>query len=254
MGSSRKSKSGSLTSATPRQPLLLAAGQLADPAPPLRLESDHLERARHGGPCRVVTSCRAAGISSTVSYCSSGVSCSWMPSRCRSAPSSDPSAKPRTSTCPSSGRSSPSRISTVVVLPAPFGPSSPKHFAAVDPKIDPADRLDVAVAHNQPSGLDDRLATGAVVDRTAHGDRRGRAWVHGASVPLAGAASQLGQAGPSTKRTAMRCHAIQPAQAVEDCGRGGSDGVKRRGTLAPRCPRRTPESGQSDSCFRCSGC
>src|SRR5262245_29927807 len=33
---------------------------------------------------------------------------------------------PRTSTVPPSGGRSPSRISTVVVLPAPFGPSSPK--------------------------------------------------------------------------------------------------------------------------------
>jgi len=36
-------------------------------------------------------------------------------------------ARPSTSTLPPVGAVKPSRISTVVVLPAPFGPSSPKH-------------------------------------------------------------------------------------------------------------------------------
>src|SRR5208282_159681 len=40
---------------------------------------------------------------------------------------SDAQLRPRTSTSPEVGRMSPSRISTVVVLPAPLGPRRPKH-------------------------------------------------------------------------------------------------------------------------------
>src|SRR5271165_5751130 len=40
---------------------------------------------------------------------------------------SDAQLRPRTSTSPEVGRMSPSRISTVVVLPAPLGPKRPKH-------------------------------------------------------------------------------------------------------------------------------
>src|SRR5512135_2727403 len=45
---------------------------------------------------------------------------------------------PSTSTVPSSGCSSPSRISTVVVLPAPLGPSRPKHSPARTSRSRPA--------------------------------------------------------------------------------------------------------------------
>ena len=43
---------------------------------------------------------------------------------------------------------------TAVVLPAPFGPSSPKTLPGLDAEIDAAKRVDVAVALAQPSGLD----------------------------------------------------------------------------------------------------
>ena len=39
----------------------------------------------------------------------------------------------------------PSRISTVVVLPAPFGPEKGEYLAASDLEVDPAHRFDVAV-------------------------------------------------------------------------------------------------------------
>src|SRR5690348_2900136 len=42
-------------------------------------------------------------------------------------PASSDHCIPSTSTCPASGRVSPSRISIVVVFPAPLGPRSPKH-------------------------------------------------------------------------------------------------------------------------------
>src|SRR6185295_442889 len=50
-----------------------------------------------------------------------------MPRRCRSASESAFQCKPSSSTVPPSGSVSPSQISMVVVFPAPFGPSSPKH-------------------------------------------------------------------------------------------------------------------------------
>src|SRR5947207_203868 len=50
-----------------------------------------------------------------------------MPSCSRSSCSSVCQRLPRTSTSPESASRSPSQISIVVVLPAPFGPSRPKH-------------------------------------------------------------------------------------------------------------------------------
>ena len=54
-------------------------------------------------------------------------------------PRRSPSGVPRISTSPEVGSSSPSRISTVVVLPAPFGPSRPKHSPALDLEIEAVD-------------------------------------------------------------------------------------------------------------------
>src|SRR6266849_4377157 len=50
-----------------------------------------------------------------------------MPRRCRSSPASKLQRSPSTSTSPESAAVSPSQISIVVVLPAPLGPSRPKH-------------------------------------------------------------------------------------------------------------------------------
>src|SRR5689334_3688428 len=50
-----------------------------------------------------------------------------MPRRARSAVASRSHRCPSTSTSPASGARRPSRISIVVVFPAPFGPSNPKH-------------------------------------------------------------------------------------------------------------------------------
>src|SRR5689334_9581613 len=50
-----------------------------------------------------------------------------MPSNSRSWRSSSPQRCPSTVTSPASGVLRPSQISMVVVLPAPFGPSKPKH-------------------------------------------------------------------------------------------------------------------------------
>src|SRR6266446_6941611 len=50
-----------------------------------------------------------------------------MPRRCRSSPAAELQRSPSTSTSPESASVSPSQISMVVVLPAPLGPSRPKH-------------------------------------------------------------------------------------------------------------------------------
>ena len=50
--------------------------------------------------------------------------CSITPTRGRSARASATGSRPRTATVPASGRRYPSQISIVVVLPAPFGPST----------------------------------------------------------------------------------------------------------------------------------
>src|SRR6266576_3522274 len=62
-----------------------------------------------------------------------------MPRRSRSARPAAPSrhAAPRISTSPLSGRMRPSRISMVVVLPAPLGPSRPKHSPAPTARSNP---------------------------------------------------------------------------------------------------------------------
>ena len=56
------------------------------------------------------------------------------------------------------GSRSPSRISTVVVLPAPLGPSRPKTSPRADVEVDPVDGDQVAIALDQAADLDDRIA------------------------------------------------------------------------------------------------
>src|SRR3979411_3336097 len=65
--------------------------------------------------------------SSTVSFYGNCVSCSWIPIRWRSSSAWSRQLCPSIWTVPASGEISPSQISIVVVLPAPLGPSRPKH-------------------------------------------------------------------------------------------------------------------------------
>ena len=65
---------------------------------------------------------------------------------------------PSTSTLPPLAWRKPSRISTVVVLPAPLGPRKAKISPRRDLQVDPADGLVVAVALVQAADRDDRLA------------------------------------------------------------------------------------------------
>ena len=63
---------------------------------------------------------------------------------------------PRIETRPASRVRYPSRISTVVVLPAPFGPSMREHLALGDREVDAPHRVGVAVGLAQPLDLDHR--------------------------------------------------------------------------------------------------
>ena len=71
-----------------------------------------------------------------------------------------PGMRPRISTSPEVGCSKPSRISMVVVLPAPLGPSRPKHSPAWISQVEAAHGLDFAVVG---------LAQAAALDGDAHG-------------------------------------------------------------------------------------
>ena len=81
-----------------------------------------------------------------MSFSGSRVSCSWTPSRrrrSRSCPS--PHERPKSSMRPAVGGVRPSIISSVVVLPAPLGPSRPKQMPRRHLEVDAVDGLDVAV-------------------------------------------------------------------------------------------------------------
>src|SRR5690348_2547674 len=83
--------------------------------------------------------------------------CSITPTRGRSARASATGSMPRTATVPASGRRYPSQISMVVVLPAPFGPST----AVTAPR--PARRLSPSTAAVCPYRLTrSRISTAGV--------------------------------------------------------------------------------------------
>ena len=88
-------------------------------------------------------------ISTTVSF--GYIDAVWRLTPIRGLSESAPSATstPRTVAWPPSGLRRPSRISTVVVLPAPFGPSSPKTSPRGDVEVDAVDGDEVAVALDQ---------------------------------------------------------------------------------------------------------
>ncbi len=116
-----------------RQALLLAAGELAHERPPLLLEADEGERRRRFETVAVEAAEELDELG-TRSFSGKRVSWSCTPSRARSAWPSPCQRSPSTSSVPPSGESRPSKSSTVVVLPAPFGPSRPKHSPAWRPR------------------------------------------------------------------------------------------------------------------------
>ena len=82
--------------------------------------------------------------------------CSMTPRRGRTARASATGSRPSTCTVPASGRRYPSIVSTVVVLPAPFGPSSTVTAPASAVKDASFDGLEVAVANDELGHLDAR--------------------------------------------------------------------------------------------------
>ena len=72
-----------------------------------------------------------------------------------SASASVATSSPRTVAVPPSWTRRPSRISTVVVLPAPFGPEEAEDLASGDLEVDPVHRDQLAVALGQAGDTDD---------------------------------------------------------------------------------------------------
>ena len=93
----------------------------------------------------------------TVSFGYSAAVWRLTPMRGLSASAPVATSTPSTVACPPSGARRPSRISTVVVLPAPFGPEQAEDLAAGDVEVDAVDRDEVAVALDQPADADDRI-------------------------------------------------------------------------------------------------
>ena len=80
-------------------------------------------------------------------------------------------SKPRTETCPLVRERRPSRISTVVVLPAPFGPSRPKTSPRLDFEVDSFDGFDIAVGLLEAlHGNRWRSRTHRLIDRLAENE------------------------------------------------------------------------------------
>ena len=129
------------------QPLLLAAGKLLDQSIGLGLQRNPRDglvgrQAAAGRSCgrrsaaRARSPCRETGSPGGSRRSAPG----WRPGR--RSPSCAPAPRPRRR----SAGSSPSRISTVVVLPAPLGPKQAEALADVDLQVDAVDREDRAIA------------------------------------------------------------------------------------------------------------
>src|SRR4030088_800324 len=83
------------------------------------------------------------------------VACKEAPISCLSSRELTCGSKPQTRTEPRSRLRKPSRISTVVVLPAPLGPSRPKTSPLLDAEADAANGLHIAVVLNEIIYLQD---------------------------------------------------------------------------------------------------
>ena len=102
--------------------------------------------------------------------------------RCGRVPST---TSPSTSTLPASGASRPDRVSSVVVLPAPFGPSSATTSPGPDREVEVAHDGDAAVAGVQTLHVDQPVGHVVVSEGTAAwaNDRPCAAWVSPADSP-----------------------------------------------------------------------
>ena len=139
---------------------------------------------------------------------------------------------PSTRTSPPSGARRPSRISTVVVLPAPFGPSSPKISPRRDVEVDAVDGLDVAVALGQAADADDRFGRdGGAHRRMVPSLGRG---------PCASHRSGPGRSGRSPSRRTSRCRARSADPLAAGRPRAPAHRCRGRRRSPPRGRRRRP--------------
>jgi hypothetical protein len=126
VGSSRNSTSGSPTSPTARSSRRRWPPESADTRTRSRSSSPTSSSSSPARRGRGYQRACMRRTSPTVSMPGSDVSCSTTPMRARNARSARAGSNPRTRTVPDVAWRWPSRISVVVVLPAPFGPSRQK--------------------------------------------------------------------------------------------------------------------------------
>ena len=102
-------------------------------------------------------------------------------------------------TSPAERFRNPSRISMVVVLPAPFGPSRATHLASVDAEVDAVEHVVRAVPHPQAADVDDRRST----RRVGIGAGHARCGQHHRHAPI-----RVVQLTYDSRSTTFRCTSI----------------------------------------------
>ncbi len=120
-----------------REPLPLAARQRVERRVGLVGEGEALEQRGRRRRCRGRTTPNSASASRGVILSCSAVVCSAAPIFCLTSRGRRRASMPQTSIAPASGSRRPMTHSTVVVLPAPFGPSSPKISPSSISKLTP---------------------------------------------------------------------------------------------------------------------
>ena len=137
-----------------REPLPLAARQRVERRVGLVGQREALEQRRRRRRCRGRTTPKSASASRGVILSWSAVVCSAAPMFCLTSRGRRRASMPQTSIAPASGSRSPMMHSTVVVLPAPFGPEEPEDLAVVDLEAHAARGFDAAVALVQIANAD----------------------------------------------------------------------------------------------------
>ena len=111
---------------------------------------------------------RVAPLGSSAWYVSTPVDCRTIPIRGFSRDRCRPGSTPGTDTSPPSRRRYPSRISTVVVFPAPLGPQQREDLTVGNLQVDARDGRHVAVRRDQTTDPHRHVR-----DRPVHHDPRG---------------------------------------------------------------------------------
>ena len=239
VGSSSSSSVGRAPSRTTGS-RAVAARLTAPPAGPHRPRGARAPPARRCVRPRGPGSARRRGRRSRGSRAATGPRRARRPASCspRRRRSRSPS-RPRTSTSPSSGASSPATTRMNVVLPAPFGPTSPRispvrtsrskpSSAWTSPKLraSPLDRIarSVAITSCSPGGPVDRAAPAA---RPSGPERGG-----GPSAPGFTPRSGAPRAPTGGRAPRPRCAVAAPCRSNAGCRSSQSWPVERLGSSA----------------------